>query len=428
MLIVILFSVAFLFFYFLLNQLTRNSRTLISPSQIALVLLLKTAFGCFYGWLFLHLYGGDDTWIIHDDTLVEWEQMKINPLRFFTYDLWLDQYIHDFGWKEGLSYFRMKLEKALINKPLGLFNFYSQGNYYINVIAFNFMSFWGSFWLFQVLAKLLPSYKKWSFLVLFLYPPAVFWLSGIRSDGLLFFFFSLFVSRLYFAFAEGGRSSNWWLALLAWIGMIVVKASFAFLLLIPLLCWWLVVKINWSKQKAFFGTYLLALLLFFLSGFLPGPLNFPRGIWRVQQEFFALEGNTRIDLPALTESPVSYWNNLPEALDNIFLRPYPWDAKGILQYVMVAQNIFIICLAILFILKRFPGRPDLVPHPFLWVLFFFSLSFYLSIGYTIPFPGAVIRYRVIAETLLVWFLSIGALGGQLTHYNFFNVYKKRINS
>ncbi|KYP16054.1 hypothetical protein [Flavihumibacter sp. CACIAM 22H1] len=419
---------AWFFFYLLLVRLTRNAAFRLSPAQLALVFSLKTIMGCVYGWLFLTWYGGDDTWVIHDDTLAEWAQMKINPLRVFTYDIRLDQYIQDWGWKEGLSYFRMKLEKALINKPLGVFNFYSQGNYYINVVAFSFMSFWGGFWLYQVLAHLVPKYKSWTFLVIFLYPPALFWLSGIRSDAVLFFFFSLLIARLSVIFSGKGRPVHWFISILAWLGIIVVKASFAFLLLLPITCWWLVSQKGASLYKAFFGVHLIAMFLFFLSGLLPGALNLPRAVLSVQQDFFALEGNTRVALPALTTSPVSYMRNLPAALDNIFLRPYPWEAKGILQYGMVAQNIFIICLLLALVLKRFPGRVELVPHSMIWALAFFSFTFYLSIGYTIPFPGAVIRYRVIPETLLVWLLSIGALGKEVIYYNFFNVYKNRINS
>lgn len=423
----ILFLIAFALFYYWLYLLMKKTDNGLSVWQLSLVFTFKVLAACFYGWLLLTYYGGDDTWVIHEDTLMEWGQMKINPFRFFVYEVDLRQYIQDMGWKEGLLYFRMKLEKAIINKPLGIFNFFSQGNFYVNMVAFSFISFWGPFWLYQVLVDLMPAYKKWTFLVLFFYPPALFWLSGLRSDAILFLFFSLFISRLYRQWNIKQESKNIWLAALAWTGMIVVKASFGLLLLIPIAAWWLAVRKKWNQKKAFFATTLVALVLFFFSSSLPAPLNLPQAVANVQQEFFALKGKTRVNLPALDSNPLTYLKNLPAALDNIFLRPYPWEAKGILQYVMVAQNIFIICLIGLFFIRRFPGRDDLVPHALLWMLFFFCISFYLSIGYTIPFPGATIRYRVIPETLLVWLLSIGAMGSTLTHYNNFNVYKKQKN-
>jgi len=423
----ILFFIAFATFYFLLYRFMRKANHGLNPGHLAFVFTGKVLAACFYGWLQLHYYGGDDTWIIHEDTLMEWGQMKINPLQFFVYEIDLHQYITDMGWKEGLPYFRMKLEKAIINKPLGVFNFFSQGNFYVNMVAFSFISFWGPFWLYQVLADLMPSYKKWTFGVLFFYPPALFWLSGLRSDAMLFFFFSLFISRLYRQWYIKPEGRNIWHAVLAWTGMVVVKASFGLLLLIPIIGWWLTDQKKWNIKKAFFYTVLTALLVFFLSALLPAPFNMPQAIANVQQEFFALEGKTRVSLPALDSNPKTYLKNLPAAIDNILLRPYPWDAKGILQYAMVAQNIFIICLIGLVFIRRFPGRIDLVPHALLWMLFFFSISFYLSIGYTVPFPGATIRYRVIPETLLVWLLSIGAMGSTITHYNIFNVYKKQKN-
>ena len=207
--------------------------------------------------------------------------------------------------------------------------------------------------------------------------------------------------------------------------MAVVKASFAFLLVPFCISWWLVVQKKWPLKKAFLGITLVSLGLFFASALLPAPLNLPKAVAGVQQEFFNLKGNTRIDLPVLTAAPVSYIRNLPAALDNILLRPYPWEAKGLLQYVMVAQNIFIICMLIMLVLRRFPGRTELVPHALLWTLLFFSISFYLSIGYTVPFPGATIRYRVIPETILVYLLTLGIAGRSVTHYKYFNVYKNQ---
>jgi hypothetical protein len=421
----ILFLIALVFFYFLLARLMKNTPHGLNPGQLAGVFCSKVIIGCFYGWLFLNMFGGDDTWVIHADTLAEWEQLKINPLRFFVYEIDLRQYIHELGWREGLPYFRMKLEKAIINKPLGLFNFFSQGNFYINMVAFSFISFWGSFWLYQVLANQLPAYKKWTFLVVFFYPPALFWLSGLRSDAMLFFFFSLFISRLYWQWQGQKGKFNYWLAALAFVGMTIVKASFAFLLVPFCIAWWLVVQKKWPLKKAFLGITLVSLSLFFASAFLPAPLNLPKAVAGVQQEFFNLKGNTRINLPELSAAPLSYIRNLPAALDNILLRPYPWEAKGLLQYAMVAQNIFIICMFIFLVLQRFPGRTELVPHALLWTLLFFSISFYLSIGYTVPFPGATIRYRVIPETILVYLLTVGIAGSSITHYKYFNVYKNQ---
>jgi hypothetical protein len=421
----VLFLIAFALFYFGLYRLMRKANYGLTVTQVGFVFTFKVLAACFYGWLQLQFYSGNDTWVIHEDTLMEWHQMKINPLRFFVYEIDISQYIQDYGWKEGLSYFRMKLEKAIINKPIGIFNFYSQGNFYVNMVAFSFISFWGSFWLYQVMVHILPAYKKWTFLILFFYPPALFWLSGLRGDAMLFFFFSLFVSRIYSQWHIRHATKNTWMAILAWFGMIVIKASFAFLLLVPIVGWWLTVKKKWDLKNAFFVTTFIGLLLFFFSSFLPAPFNLPQAVANVQQEFFLLEGKTRVDLPALDGNPFTYLKNFPAALDNILLRPYPWDAKGILQYGMVAQNIFIICMLLLLFVRRFPGRAELVGQPVLWMLLFFSISFYLSIGYTIPFPGATIRYRVIPETLLVYLLSLGIAGRSITHYKYFNVYKNQ---
>lgn len=409
----------------LTRWLTRKADPLFGWPLLLPALVARIIFGTIYGYFFLQQYGGDDTWMINTDSLVELQKLTSRPGQFFE-DIDIFRLVSENGWSDGLRIFREKLEWALLIKPLAIANLWSQGNYYINVVFFSGISFWGAFWLYRLVKSIRPDFSKWTYLVLFLYPPTLFWLSGIRGDALLFFFFSLTLWQFYqWLGTRRVKNAAGWLIGLA--GMLVIRTVFGIMLLPALIGWWLVVGWKWPAKKAFSRVYAVAILLFFCSGLLPGPLNGPAQVVERQEQFFSLKGNTRVNIGRLKADPVSFLQILPQAIDNVFWRPYPWEARGMVQYAVVIQNIFLICLLMLFIVRRYPGRAILSGAPLFLVLFCFSLSAYLSIGYTIPFPGALVRYRAIPETCLLLIVGIAAFGGRLSNYNFFNVYKKKVN-
>jgi hypothetical protein len=419
------YVLALAFVLLLTRWLTRKTDPSFSWSQLGLAMGLKIAMGSFYGWLFLHQYGGDDTWMINAESKIELEKL-LNRTNDFFEDIDLLRLADENGWRQGLALFKDKLELALLIKPLALGNLWSQGNYYINVVFFSAISFWGHFWLYRAVTAERPAISKWAYLVIFLYPPAVFWLSGIRADAWLFLFFAL-VCRQFQLWLFTRRVGALLLLALGLTGMLVIRSSFG-LLMLPVLAA-LALAATWQKPtaKMLAGVYALCILLFFASAFLPDGLNAPAAVAKKQLSFFALHGQTRVSIDTLDSGAASFLRALPKAADNILLRPYPLEAVGFLQYGLVLQNMLVIVLVLLVILRRYPGRTLLNDSPLFTLLFIFSVTVYLSIGYTIPFPGAAVRYRAIAEICLVFLLTIAASGERLTNYNFFNVYKKNIN-
>lgn len=415
------YLLAFVVVWLLTRWLTRKIDPRFSSKKLTLVLTFKILLGSAYGYIFLHQYGGDDTWMINQDSMGELDKLLTRPGDFFE-DINLFRLVENNGWKTGLQLFKDKLELALLIKPLALANLVSQGNYYINIIFFSGICFWGHFWLYRLVVQTEPLAKTLAFACIFLYPPTVFWLSGIRADGILFLFFSLTLWQFRQWLKSGGWTPLWW-CLVGVGGMLVIRTAFGLLVIPALACWWLVEK----KQVSFFRSVLYiygaGILIFFLSVYWPDPFNGPEQVISRQQSFFALSGS-RVPLDSLRPNPISFLQVLPQAGNHVFLRPYPWEAHGFLQYAMIIQNLFIICLVTLIFWFKFPGREILRRNLLFGVLLVFCLSIYLSIGYTIPFPGAIVRYRCIPETCLCLLAGLAALGGRQTDYDYFNVYKK----
>jgi hypothetical protein len=119
-----------------------------------------------------------------------------------------------------------------------------------------------------------------------------------------------------------------------------------------------------------------------------------------QQEFMQLRGS-RIQLDSLHPHLKSFVRVLPQAAKNTYLRPHAFEAKGMLQVIAAIEVILFWALFLLVLVKHDRRWYTNFRQPLNLVFIFFGVSFYLFIGYTIPFPGAIVRYKIIPELLML---------------------------
>lgn len=363
----------------------------LSTSGFCIGLGLKLLMGLAYGYLFLHFYNGDDTWKIHRLALKETSLLLADPGQFF-----LNEYTPVEASRNGHTFLEIfilylnDLEYALVVKTIALFNLISQGNYYINALLFNLITFWGHYWLYIFLTNIFPGARKKLFAAIFLFLPAIFWLSGIRSDGLLFFFFSLFLLQLQ-------RKNIMWM-LAGFAGMFIMRPQFAILFAVALVPYFISLKCKYSTLKVFTVSYLAAIILFFALGL-------QEAVAGKQQQFLQLNG-TRFEMKKLEPTIKSFTEMFPVAFNHTFLRPYPWETKNLLQLFYSFEMIFCWLLLIFMVFNVHPGWKQRLYHPVILMLLFFSISLYILTGYIVPFPGAITRYKIIAELLLVCVATI----------------------
>ena len=417
------FAAGLVVLFFFTRWISRKIDPGFGDGALVLALAIKIACGAAYGYIFLRIYGGDDTWLINRDSMVETAVLKHSPALYFN-DIDVVRLVKEMGWIEGLGHFREKLEWAMITKPLSLVNFLSEGDYYVNLLAFTAFGFWGPFLFFQVLRKTWPQYGNVFFWIVFAYLPVVFWLSGIRGDGRDFLFISagIFCFDLYF---RTGRRSMFWWAVICLLLLTITRTAFALIMSIGLLSWWLAKRQQSRPGLSFLVVHLAAILVFFTSAWMPDPFNAPSGVVARQATFMQLQGNTRIALNRLKPNPGSFLQTAPQAFSNVWFRPLPWEAKGPLQWLMVAQNIIIISIFILAAWWLFPGRAGVFREPLFYFMLFFFLFSSFSIGFTVPFPGAIVRYRAVAELYLLLMGLLLVLPALRSYDNLFNVYKNR---
>ncbi|MCS3800182.1 hypothetical protein [Niastella sp. OAS944] len=393
---IIFYSIVFIF---LIHRIIRN-KTQLTVTELSLAFIFKVALGCLYGYIYGHFYNGDDTWTFQTHSLEELQLMLNDPVLFITK---LGP-AYTFAWQGGTFWENMgawihTLENNLIIKVLTIGNLFGGSNYYINVVFFNFVLFWGHYWLFKLYVQEFPQKRKQLLLLIFFFPPLVFWLSGIRGDGLVLFFLALLLVH----FRRWLYTNNKWSVLYFVFGVfgIIIFRSQVLLLLIPALAaWYISVKFNRKPLPTFLLVFATGSLLFFATAWLSPQKNLPQVIAQRQQAFMALQG-TRFPLDTLQPTLGGFTRVLPQALSHTFVRPYIWEAQGALQLMTAAAIIIFWGLTIICIIKKEIHWKAMLCKPLILFSLGFGITLYIFIGYTIPFPGAIVRYKAIPELLLL---------------------------
>lgn len=402
----------YLFFCLAIRYCLRNKAFSLSLPEIMGAFGFKVLMGCVYGFVFWRFYHGDDTWALHEEGIVELKEWIESPGKFFKDLQPLESSFTHHGFPFNILVYLQLAEHFVLRKLLALFNILSGGNYYVNVVFFNFILFWGHYLLFSLLAAILPHKRNLLFLVVFFFPPAVFWLSGIRADGLLFLFVSLSLVHA-FRWIHLRKKVSLAFLLLSLLGVLIFRTEAVVLLLPGLIAWYWVERsarlqrVAHPNRLAFLIVYGVSGLLFFGSLLVSDHQNLPSLAVKRQQEFMLLKGNTRFDLDSLQPSVGSFVRILPQAAGNTFLRPFPWEAKGPLQAMAVLENGLLLLLLVLIVFRRDQNVPVFRLQPLWWVLLCFSVCLYLMVGYIVPFPGAIVRYKIIPELFLLILLASG---------------------
>lgn len=357
--------------------------------------------GIFYGWIGIH-YGSlakmIDTWAYHVESLKEHKILITHPADFFTnlfttYEGGYSKFLstHNSWWNDAKSNFLIKL--------FAIFNVFSFGNYYINVIFYSFLSFFGPMAIYRVMKDVFPIKIFPVVVAIFLAPSFLYWTSGLHKEGLIFLGLSLILYHFYFGFKEKKFAAYRVVFILFGLLLILIFRNFLVFPLIPPLFAWIVCQKTKAKSFAVFSiVFVVALILFFTGKYISPALDFPQYTVIKQQEFLRLEGNTSIAVQELKPTFQSFIANAPEALSMAAVRPYPSDVRHLLSLAATVEIIFIWFLFLVFLFIRTNGKPL---SPFLLFCIFFSFGVLMMIGYSVNNLGAIVRYRSILFPLLL---------------------------
>ena len=176
-----MFAAYLVLFAWLVTKVKFFTRTGLTNSQLIILFLLKVMAGIFYGWIGVY-YGQMaqmiDTWAYHVESLSEYQLLITHPVDFFTslfksgYEGGYTNFLvsHNSWWNDVKANFLIKI--------MAIFNLFSFGNYYVNVIFYSFLSFFGPMAIYRVMADVFPSKKILVIATTFLIPSFIYWSSG----------------------------------------------------------------------------------------------------------------------------------------------------------------------------------------------------------------------------------------------------------
>lgn len=377
----------------------------LSKPQLVIIFFLKVMAGIFYGWVGIY-YGNHaqmvDTWGFHYDSIQEYNLLFKNPHEYLV-NLFRDPYeggvAKFFGTDK--SYWN-DLKGNFFIKVLSIFNIFSFGHYYTNIIFYSFISMFGPIAIYRVMNDVYPG-KKWQLLIaVFLLPSFLYWASGLHKEGLIFLGFSLVIFNTYFGLNRKRFSLNNVIFILLGLLLVLVLRNFLIVIFIPaMIAWILASKFSKKPLVVFAICYACFVVVFFTAKFINANLDFPQAVVTKQKEFVALHGNSSVPMQKLEPTFSSFILNTPQAISLSILRPYPSDVKHLLSLAAAAETEVLLFLVLIFLLWRRRDGARTQSSIFIYFCLFLSLSVLITIGYAVNNLGAIVRYRSIVLPLLL---------------------------
>lgn len=362
--------------------------------------LAKCAAGLALGYWYLGVPGAD-TWYYHQSGLDEYRLLLKDPLRFFTKDL----FTHGYSGSVWTRFFDTEnsffndLQQNLIIKLSALLSLLSGGNYFVNVVLYNILCFggWVALFRFCILRAVIGPAVALGFL--FFFPPLLWWGSGFLKDGLciaLYGWLLLLGNRHSFSAYRIGDLIK---CIIPAILLFLLRPFWALILLPMMILSGLIPHKSRNVLLIYPLALLAGMLLFFSTILLPESWQLPQKVADRQAAFSTLEGKSRLALPRLDASADSYLKALPRAFYNAACSPgmdQVTDAFSLLSMVFV----WLLGAGVIrFIWLFYKGRAAFTHIQ--WLLFWICILQLLLIGLTVPFVGAIVRYRALFECFLL---------------------------
>lgn len=332
---------------------------------------------------------GSDTWRFYRLSLDETKTLLHNP-RFFFQDLFRSAYSERGNIFSGENTYWNDLKSNVIIKLMALINVFTNSTYYTNIIFFNFLFLFGLVALFRLFYAMFPGQKLLIISGLFLLPSALFWCSGIHKDGLILSASGLIIYTFYSGLKENFSVKKIFIILFCFLILFALRNYVLFALLPALFSWGLCGRYKTGNLKIFLTVYMSGTALFLLISAIFPASNFLSYVAVKQHEFLLLQGGSKVDIPVLQPTLTSFILFIPHALDMAFIRPHFNEIKNSILIPLFLENLLVLFLYIVAIIYFIKEREQ---YPILLFLLFFSTSILLLCGYTIPFTGAIVRYK-----------------------------------
>lgn len=362
-------------------------------------LMAKIFAGIIYGYVYAHYFPKSDSWVYFNESLLNYHVLRNNPSAFLNLRINLAA-ITDF-FSNADDAFWSNVGENLLIKLMAVLNIFTGGNYYLTSILFNCFTFWGLYLFYTVALKYFPG--KGSILIMFIFflPSCLFWNSGMDKDGMIVFFGGMFIFYFNKCLSKKSPVRSGLLCLAGFTGLLLIRNFTAITFLPAAIAWLITFRRKRNAYLYFAGVYTICIVLFFWSGTADSMYNLPLKFAEKQHGFLEMDGNTKLPLTPLEPTVAGYIKVLPEALNHVFWRPYITEIKSPFHLLSFLENLLVIIIIVLIIWIEKKRTLKILHHPFSIFLLSVAIANMLSIGYSVPFTGAIMRYKALYVVFLL---------------------------
>lgn len=280
-------------------------------------------------------------------------------------------------------------------------------SYYVHMLIFSFMAFYGLTFIYKAFNKYFPGKKTWLGLILFFTPSLVFWSSGILKEGPLLFVFGITLNILHKIFIRRAFWQHYTLLICCFLFLFHLK-FYVGLLLLPAITgylWILKTKGPHPLIKTFinFCAYFgVAVIWHFI--------NWKWSLFTVLKwkrlDFLGLaksmNAKSLISTGSLEDNPISFLQNFCWGFINAVTRPLPWEVYSLVILPNAIENILILLFIALCIV--FGKRQNFLNIGYFFLTYAFGLL--TIIGLVTPIMGSLVRYKTPAIPFLLMFFLL----------------------
>lgn len=405
----IIFIIYLLLFSWLITRVRFVLKTGLPKKILVALFVLKVMAGvAYFGFHSLPQYKDrSDTRRLYQESLVQTQLLKKDPGAFVA-GLFRHNYDSTGGLFSDRDSYWNDLKDASFAKLFALVNIFTASSYYSAILFFNFIFFIGLVAFFRLMDEIYPGKRYLLATVVFLLPSFLFWCSGIHKDGLIFSAIGLILFSYNRLLSSTHTAKHAVLLLCMLLVIFFLRNYLVPVMLVALLMGWITHRFPRRKMLVLALGFSVGVLVMFTGKYIHPALDVPRYISEKQQQFRDIDASSATMQRVVEPEFGSFLNALPAAVDLGFFRPHPtekgWMAKMASAEIILFWIIFTACLLSW---KRSVALPPVVIA--CWVFAFLAL---LTIGYTVVYSGAVVRYR----SLLMPLILTPAIGGAVHLY------------
>jgi hypothetical protein len=412
----VLVMVLLLFIVYLAGAAIRKRNIVKHPEYKYFIygLWTKILGGLFFACIYIFYYVQGDTTSYYECA------MSFSKLFFHDFGDFLQAYFGD-GSPETKSFFTADTGEPMMYmfgesstrftmKLIVPFMIVSGDSYFITTLLVSIFTY-GALWrLYMMFSGYFPEYRKQLAYAILFMPSVMFWGSGILKDSFtlaatcyLIVAFNQFIQR------KGNMFLNVISILVFSLVVISIKAYIMIILMPSSFVWLFYNRISKMKNRLLRNLIVPFVYVVIVGGSYFGLKAFGESLGKfsidkalktasinqndLKQEYY--EGNS-FDIGDFEPTIAGALSKFPQATMAGLFRPYIWDTRNVVMLLSGLENLFIMGLTFLVLLRMKWKRIYLFvsDHPIILYSMVFSVLFAYMVGLTTPNFGALVRFKI----------------------------------